>query len=77
MTSIVVTMIIIVSLGVVALAVVAIGMRGAFSENVPTVADRLAVVGHHLNGEADAPAGLLKAYDFGSQQLRKVGRDSA
>ena len=72
MTSIVITMLIVVGLGLLSLAVVAIGMRGKFSDKAPGVADRLSVIGSHLNGEADAPNQFVHLYENGTQVVRKV-----
>lgn len=74
MPSIVFSMIIIVGLGLASLAVVAVGMRGKFSEKVPTVADRLAVVGHHLNGEAQPPASFVTLYEQGTERVQSIAR---
>ena len=74
MPAIIISMLVIVGLALFSLAVVAIGMRGKFSEAAPTVADRLAVVGHHLNGEADMPTKLQAVYERVDSSLSKVGQ---
>lgn len=72
MTSVVITMLVIVAIALLALAVVAVGMRGKFSETAPGVADRLGLLGTHLNGEADMPEGMRQFLVNGQQQVRRV-----
>lgn len=62
-TFFVVAMILIVALAAVISGVVAIGMRGAYRQQAPGVANGFAVAARHLNGDAEPPAAFLNAYE--------------
>ncbi|MGA4508689.1 hypothetical protein ACQB6R_08635 [Propionibacteriaceae bacterium G1746] len=72
MPAIIITMLIIVALAALVTAVVAVGMRGKWSDRNPDVADRLGVLGKHLNGEAEAPEQFVQMYDKGTERMRQV-----
>lgn len=64
-------LIVIVAIGVAVTAVVLVGMKGAFRETNPQLAERLAVAAQHMNGDAEPPQALV---DFVTEQ-REAARN--
>ncbi len=60
MVPVVITMVFILAVAMIAVGVVVVGMQGRLRTVHPRIAHRLAVLAHHLNGEAEPPVVLQR-----------------
>jgi len=62
-TTIIIVMIATMAIALIVIAIVAIGMRGRMSDDASDFALFMASTGKHLSGDAEPPAGFVKAVD--------------
>ncbi len=65
-----------VAIALCVIAVVAVGMNGSLASKAPEFANVMANTAKHLNGDADAPQGLVEFFEE-IEDIRPKSADSA